>query len=143
MALPRITGECGIVSDPEIRFSQSGKAWAKVRVVFKDRKRDSNGEWVDGDPSFLDVVCFGKYAENLVESVAKGDTIYVDGRLSSSKWEDKEGNQRESWQVTADEVAVSLRWTPARTERVAGSSAVTAVKDALGATEMQPEEAPF
>jgi len=113
--LPRVTAEVGVVFDPECRFSQAGKAWAKVRVVAKDRKNE-NGTWVDGEALFFDVICFGRVAEHLTESVRKGDTIVVNGRLSENVWE-KDGVERRSIQVTADEIGVSLLWGEAKTER--------------------------
>jgi single-strand DNA-binding protein len=108
--------EVGVVFDPEIRFSQAGKAWAKLRVVAKDRKQE-NGTWVDGEALFLDVLAFGRLAEHLAESVLKGDTIVVNGRLSENVWE-KDGVERRSIQVTADEIGVSLLWGPAKTTRM-------------------------
>jgi len=114
--LPRVTMEVGVVFDPEIRFSQAGKAWAKLRVVAKDRKQE-NGTWVDGEALFLDVLAFGRLAEHLAESVLKGDTIVVNGRLSENVWE-KDGVERRSIQVTADEIGVSLLWGPAKTTRM-------------------------
>lgn len=145
MALPRITAEMAVVMEPEVRFSEAGKCWMKLRCVGKDRKRDSNGEWTDGDPLFIDVLVFGKYAENLAESVIKGDTILVDGKLSPNKWTDKEGNERNDVRIMADEIAVSVKWGPARTDGARDSMGGSqAAKDGLGATEVtQPTDAPF
>lgn len=141
MTLPRITGMAGIVAEPEIRFSESGKAWAKARVVMKDRKRGQNGEWEDGDPMFIDLVCFGKIAEHLIDSATKGDSIVFDGKLSPSKWTDKDGVERNDMRIIADEVGVSLTWGPAKTNRMLESSGAAAVS-APGA-EPQSTEAPF
>lgn len=118
MALPQVNGEFGVVADPEIRFAESGKAWAKVRGVAKDRVRDSNGAWADGDPTFIDIVCFGKVAENLIDSVAKGDSIIITGKLQQQEWTDKETQtKRVGYRIVADEVGVSVKWTTAKTPR--------------------------
>jgi single-strand DNA-binding protein len=138
--LPEIIGEFGIVMDPEVRFAESGKCWMKLRCVAKDRKRDSNGEWVDGDPIFIDVLTFGKQAENLAESVAKGDTVLVKGRLSPNNWTDKEGVERKDMKIMVDEIAVSVRWNPARTPTVTGDKAPSAPAAAPAA---QTDEPPF
>lgn len=141
MALPMAYGEYGIVKEPDMRFSNSGKAWLTVRCVAKDRKQE-NGSWVDGDPTFIDIVVFGKQAENLYESAGKGDTIMVSGKLVQKQWEDNEGNKRSSYQITADQVGVSLRWAPAKTGQMAGATkSIESVKEALGAEEL--EEVPF
>ena len=141
MALPMAYGEYGIVKEPDMRFSNSGKAWLMVRCVAKDRKQE-NGSWVDGDPTFIDIVVFGKQAENLYESAGKGDTILVSGKLVQKQWEDNEGNKRSSYQSTADQVGVSVRWAPAKTGQMTGASkTIESVKEALGAEEL--EEVPF
>lgn len=133
MALPQISGEFGVVADPEIRFAESGKGWAKVRGVAKDRVRDSNGAWADGDPTFIDIVCFGKVAENLIDSVAKGDSIIVVGKLQQQEWADKTtGEKRTGFRVVADEVGVSVKWTPAKTPRVLEMSGQSAPQAPMG-----------
>lgn len=139
--LPRITGMAGIVSEPEIRFSDSGKAWAKVRVVMKDRKRGQNGEWEDGEPMFIDLLCFGKIAENLVDSATKGDSLVFDGKLSPNKWTDKEGVERNDMRIIADEIGVALTWGTAKTNRMLESSGAAAVS--APGEESQDTEAPF
>lgn len=141
--LPRITGHFGIVNEPEVKFAQSGKAWARVRCVAKDRKRGQNGEWEDGDPLFIDVIAFGKIAENLIESAQKGDSLVIDGKLSPNTWTDDSGVERRDMRIIADEIGVSLTWGTAKTQRVLESSGVAAVAETLGATEVQDESAPF
>lgn len=138
--LPDIVGEFGIVMEPEVKFSENGKCWVKLRCIAKDRKRDSNGEWTDGDPIFIDVLVFGKQAENLAESVAKSDTVLVKGRLSPNNWTDKEGNERKDVRIMADEIAVSVRWNPARTPTVAADKPAAASNNAV---ESNPDDLPF
>lgn len=123
--LPSVTGEFGIVSEPEIRFSDQGKSWAKLRGKAADRVRDSNGAWKDGDATFIDIVVL-QGAENVVESVSKGDSVVITGRLRMREW-DKDGVKQTTYQILADSVGVSTRWKPVG-------------KDAK---EKQPEQAPF
>lgn len=143
MALADVTGEFGVVTDPEIRFSENGKAWAKFRGVTKERIRDSAGNWTDGKATFLDILCFGKEAENLTESVLKGDSVIVIGRLQQNEWVDDEGSKRVTYQVVADLIGPSLRWTPAKTQRILDSGSVSPadVADAFNAEIL--ESAPF
>lgn len=119
MPLPKVSGEFGIVKDPEIRFTEAGKCWLKVRGVAKKRVRDSNGVWADGDPLFIDIVVFGKPAEHLGDSIKKGDSITVEGSLEQNEWDDKEtGQKRQSMQIVADMVGVSTRWGVAKSQKV-------------------------
>ena len=133
--LPPITGEFGIVADPEIRFSEKGSAWVKLRCVAKDRVRDANGTWSDGDPCFIDIIV-NQGAENLFESVVKGDSIVVIGALKQREYE-VDGQKRTSYQIRADAVGVSVRWGTAKTPKSLESTGnVESVKEALGATEV-------
>lgn len=129
--LPTISGEFGVVKDPEIRFSDSG-AWATLRCVFKDRKRDSNGQWTDGDPNFINVT-ISAGAEHLVESVRKGDSVVIVGRLVIKEYE-KDGIKHQSPEIRADAIGPSTRWSQAKTAR--------ALEDTPGAPPQEPES-PF
>ena len=61
-------------------------------------------------------------AENLAESLTKGDRVMVTGRLRQRSWETPEGDQRSVVEVEADEVAPSLRWAIAKPQRAANGS---------------------
>lgn len=116
--LPIITGEFGIVQPPELRVGQDGKSWAKLRGVAKDRKYNSNtSEWEDGDPCYLDIVCGGKMAENLIESVVVGDCVLVSGTLTQREWESADGKKQKAYSLRAKDIAVSLRYAPAPTNK--------------------------
>lgn len=135
--LPPISGEFGIVADPEIKFSEKGSAWVKLRCVAKDRVRDANGTWSDGDPCFIDVIV-NQGAEHLYDSVVKGDSIVLIGTLKQRDYE-VDGQKRTSYQIRADAVGVSVRWGTAKTlKSLETSGNVDNAKELLGA-----KEAPF
>ena len=113
--LASIAGEFGIVADPEIKFGDKGNAWLKMRCVAKDRVRDSTGQWSDGDPCFVDVIV-NHGAENLFESVVKGDSVIVIGVLKQREYE-VDGQKRTTYQIKADSVGVSVRWGTAKTAK--------------------------
>jgi single-strand DNA-binding protein len=140
MTLPIITGEFGVIS-LDLKFSQKGSAWLKIRAVAKDRVRDANGTWNDGDPLFIDIVV-NQGSEHLYESVVKGDTITVAGKLKQREYE-VDGQKRTDIQIHADNVGVSTRWAPARTQRSIDANGVSAVKESLGAEVIEQTEAPF
>ena len=113
-----------LVAEPELRFSAKGQPVGRFTVVTSRRVRDSQtGEWSDADTSFWDCVAFGQLAENIAESVTKGTAVLVTGRAAQRTWETKEGEKRRTVEVTADEVAPSLRFATARVTRAARSSA--------------------
>ena len=120
MSLPLVTLEGGLVKDPELRFTPAGKGWAALRVACKDRVRGQNGEWTDGPTTYIDVVVFGKAAENITESASIGDTITVSGRLQQNDYERQDGTKVTSYRIVADHVGVSMLWNPAKTPRTLG-----------------------
>jgi len=137
--LPTISGEFGVVKEPEIKFTDKGTAWAKIRCSAKDRKRDAQGNWTDADPLYINIIV-GNGAENLIESVLPGDSIVVTGRLKMREYE-VDGQKKQEYQIAADTVGVSMRWNTAKTPRMIESqgntaTAVAAVADAFDATEI-------
>lgn len=140
MALPHIDGEFGVI-DLDLKFSNKGSAWLKIRGIAKDRVRDANGTWADGDPLFIDII-INQGAENLFESVVKGDTITVSGRLKQREYE-VDGQKRTSIQIAADNVGVSTRWAAARTQRSVDAGGVSTVQETLGGEVIDDAAAPF
>src|SRR5215204_2457956 len=98
-----------LVENPEVRFTQNGIAVANLRVAVTQRIQQ-DGEWRDGDTSFLKVNVWRGQAENLAESLTKGDRVMVTGRLRQRSWETPEGDKRSATEIEADDVGVSLKW---------------------------------
>jgi single-strand DNA-binding protein len=69
-----------LVDDPELRFTNNGIAVANLRVAVTQRIQQ-DGEWRDGDTSFLRVNVWRGQAEHLADSLGKGDRVMVTGRL--------------------------------------------------------------
>jgi single-strand DNA-binding protein len=104
-----ITGN--VTKDVELRYTQSGLAVANLSVAVNDRVFDkASNEWKEGDPSFYEVAVWKDLAENVAASVTKGTRVVVVGNLRQRSYEDKEGMTRTAWEVTADEVSLSLRF---------------------------------
>lgn len=115
MALPRASLEGRAVADPELRFASSGSAVCSVRMVAADRRRNDNGDWEDSDTLWVDVTCFGRLAENVAESIARGDEVLCHGKFRTEEWTDREsGGKRSKVTFIADSVAVSLRFRTVR-----------------------------
>jgi single-strand DNA-binding protein len=88
-----------------------------MRVVVTQRIQ-LDGEWRDGETSFFKVNVWRGQAENLAESLSKGDRVMVTGRLRQRSWETPEGEKRSVTELEADEVGASLKWSTAKVERV-------------------------
>jgi single-strand DNA-binding protein len=110
-----------LIKDPELRYTNSGKAVAQFTVVTAKRfKKDD--EWIEQDTSFWDVTAFDKLAENVVESCQKGTAVIVTGAMRQEKWVNKDQENRTSWKVLADDVALSLKSAQASVEKVPAHS---------------------
>lgn len=98
-----------LTRDPELRFTQSGLAWCTFGLAVNYRKKKGD-DWED-DPSFFNVTVWRDQADNVAESLSKGDRVIVTGRLKQRSWETDEGDKRSVVEIAADEVAVSLKWS--------------------------------
>ncbi|HEX4902614.1 MAG TPA: single-stranded DNA-binding protein [Acidimicrobiales bacterium] len=105
-----------VTRDPELRYLTSGTALAQLGVAV-NRRYQQNGEWQE-DTSFFDVVCWRELADNVSESISKGDRIIVTGRLEQRSWETQDGDKRSKVEIVADEVGPSLRWATAKVEKI-------------------------
>ncbi len=109
-----------LTRDPELRFIPSGAAVANFGLAVNRRWRNAQtNEW-DEEVSFFDVVCWRDLAENVTESLSKGNRVMVSGRLQVRSWETDNGEKRSKVEILADEIGPSLRWATAqvtRTER--------------------------
>jgi single-strand DNA-binding protein len=105
-----------LVEDPEVRFTNNGIPVANLRVAVTQRVQQ-DGEWRDGDTSFLKVNVWRGQAEHLADSLSKGDRVMVTGRLRQRSWETPEGDKRSVTELEADEVGASLKWATAKVER--------------------------
>ena len=117
MAMTAVTIVGNITRDPDLKFTGSGLAMCTFGVAVNNRKKDERGEWVDGDPSFYDVVCWRQLAENVTESLPKGTSVIVVGKLRQRSWEADDGTKRSKVEVQADHVGPALNWATAEVSR--------------------------
>lgn len=95
-----ILGRLG--QDPELRYTQSGQAVCNLSVA-TNRKYTRDGKPVE-EVEWHRVVAWGKQAENCEKYLSKGRQVYVEGRIQTREWEDKEGNRRWSTDIVAQNV---------------------------------------
>lgn len=116
---PTVTFVGRVGADPTLKFTQSGKAVASFRFAYTARVRDGD-DWKDGQTTWLGVKAWGRLAENVAESVTKGTTVVVCGRIEQEDWETKDGEKRTSFVITADEVGMALSSAAASVQRNSG-----------------------
>lgn len=96
-----ILGNVG--KDPEVRFLPDGKATANLSVATSSSWKDKSGEKQEST-EWHRISAFGKLAEIIGEYVKKGSQIYIEGRITTRKWKDKEGVERYSTEIIADQM---------------------------------------
>jgi single-strand DNA-binding protein len=91
-------------NDPEVKYTASGSAVANVSIAtsenWKDKATGENQERTE----WHRVVFFGKLAEIVGEYLKKGSQVFVEGRLQTRKWQDKEGQDRYTTEIVANEM---------------------------------------
>jgi single-strand DNA-binding protein len=110
-----VTFEGNLADDPQVRFTPSGKQVTELTVLVNPHRQNSEGEWVDGEPTRHVVRAFKTLAENVAESLATGDRVFVHGTVTTEAWTDKQSSEKRTAQrVLADIVGPSLPWATAR-----------------------------
>jgi len=88
-------------ADPETRYLPSGDAVTNIRMATTDTWKDKSGEKQE-HTEWHRIAFFGKLAEIAGEYLKKGSPVYVEGRIRTRKWQDKEGQDRYSSEIVAD-----------------------------------------
>ena len=96
-----ILGNLG--QDPELRNTTNGKAVATLRVATTDTWNDQSGQRQERT-EWHTIVVWGRTAENCGQYLDKGRSVYIEGRLQTREWQDKEGQKRQTTEIVANTV---------------------------------------
>ena len=88
-------------ADPETRYLPSGDAVTNIRIATSENWKDKSGEKQE-HTEWHRIAFFGKLAEIAGEYLKKGSPVYVEGRIRTRKWQDKEGQDKYSTEIVAD-----------------------------------------
>jgi len=117
-----ITVVGNLTSDPELKFTPSGAAVANFTVASTPRTFDKQtNEWKDGDPLFIRCDAWRQMAENVAESLQKGQRVVVTGSLRVRNFERQDGSKGTSVEMNVDEVGPSLKWATAKVTKTTRS----------------------
>lgn len=107
-----------LTEDPELRFTPTGRAVAKLRVAYTTRIKDpESNRWSDGETEFYTVTVWGQQGEHCAEHLQRGDRIVAAGSWVKRFWTDREDNERESVELTARDIGPSLLFRGAIVKR--------------------------
>jgi len=122
--------------DPEVRYMPSGDAVANITIATTETWKDKAGEKQE-QTEWHRVAMFGKTAEIAGEYLKKGSQVYIEGKLQTRKWTDKEGQERYTTEIRADRMQMlgsrsggSERMAPPDDDAAPRSSAAPAKKAA-------------
>jgi len=90
-----------LTRDPEIRYTPSGTAVTDVGLAVNDRRKNSEGQWVD-ETTYVDVTLWGRTAEVAGEYLSKGSPVLIEGRLKLDSWETGDGQKRNKLRVVCE-----------------------------------------
>ena len=134
--------------DPEVKYTPQGTAVATVSVATNERYKDKSGEWKDRT-EWHNVVLWQRLAEIAGEYLKKGRTVYIEGRLQTRSWEDKQGQKRYTTEIVAQDL-VLLGGRPEGASEGGGKSRGAAaggfdqrVPEAEPSAEITDEDIPF
>ena len=89
--------------DPELSYTPSGKAIAKFSLAVSRRRRDESGEQRE-ETQWFNIVAWERLAETCNNYLHKGSKVYIEGRMTSRKYTDKDGVERTVWDVVASDM---------------------------------------
>lgn len=90
--------------DPEVRYAPSGQAIANITIATTESWKDKNTGEKQEKTEWHRVVFFSRLAEIVGEYLKKGSQVYIEGRLQTRKWQDKEGKDRYTTEIVANEM---------------------------------------
>ncbi|MCK5606924.1 single-stranded DNA-binding protein [Candidatus Pacearchaeota archaeon] len=92
-----------VCGDPEVRFTQGGSAVANFSVATNEKWKDKDGAQ-QKKTEFHRIVAFARLGEVCGEYLSKGSKVYIEGRIQTRAWDDKDGNKRYTTEIVAREM---------------------------------------
>lgn len=94
--------------DPEVRYTASGTAVASFSLATSEKFKNKGGEWEERT-EWHNVILWGRLAEIAGEYLSKGKTVYIEGRLQTRKWQDKDGKDRYTTEIVGEKMQMLSR----------------------------------
>ena len=107
--------------DPETRYTSGGQAVANFSLATDESYKDRSGER-QKRTEWHKIVVWGKQAEIAQQYLKKGSLVFIEGRIQSREWQDKEGQKRTSFEI----VATNFRMLGGRSDGMAAGAGATA-----------------
>ncbi len=125
--------------DPEVRNLENGAKVARFSVATNENYRDKSGEW-QTITEWHNVVAWRFNADRVESSVRKGTLVYVEGKLSTRKYQDKDGNERYTTEVVANAVRILEKRDADGPAGGASFPTTPPIQQSTGTTDTKPSE---
>jgi single-strand DNA-binding protein len=119
--------------DPETRYTSGGQAVANFSVATDESYKDRNGER-QKRTEWHKIVVWGKQAEIAQQYLKKGSLVFIEGRIQSREWQDKEGQKRTSFEIVAN----NFRMLGGRGDSMAAGAGAGAVAGGARSDDFEP-----
>ncbi len=123
--------------DPEVRQTQTGSMVTNITIATNETWKDKDGKQQE-QTEWHKVVFFGRLAEVVAQYLKKGAKVYVEGKINTKKWKDKNGNDQYTTQITASEMQML---DGASGEKSVQSNAIESPRQSL--VSIEEENIPF
>jgi single-strand DNA-binding protein len=124
--------------DPEVRYTPDGMMITNFTLATDEQRKDKNGERVQ-KTEWHRIVTFGKLAEICGKYLVKGKLVFVEGRIQTRAWEDKEGGKRSTTEI----IASDMRMLDSKGQRSGDASSEEPPLPHSGDGPMSEEDVPF
>lgn len=94
--------------DPEVRYTTSGTAVASFSLATSEKFKNKGGEWEERT-EWHNIILWGRLAEIAGEYLTKGKTVFIEGRLQTRKWQDRDGKDRFTTEIVGEKMQMLSR----------------------------------
>ena len=123
--------------DPEVRYTPDGTAVANFTIATSEEWKDKNTGEKKERTEWHRIVAFRRLGEICGEYLSKGRQVYIEGRLQTREWEDKEGNKRYTTEIVANQMQMLGSKAPAN---ATGSSQYASAPNPSGPAPLKTED---
>ena len=124
--------------DPEVRYTPDGAMVTNFNLATDEQWKDKNGEKIQ-KTEWHKIVTFGKLAEICGNYLVKGKLIFIEGRIQTRSWEDKDGNKR----FTTEIIAANMQMLDSKGQNKTGESASDSDAAGFNNSNMPVDDVPF
>ena len=119
-----------LCADPEVRYTQNGAPVASFTVACNEQWKDANGQKQE-HVEFVRIVAWQRLAEICGEYLSKGSKVYIEGKLQTREWADKDGNKRYTTEIVAREMKMLSKRDESGSKSGGGYEPPTSMGDSI------------